>query len=127
MADHACGAIAHRLIEAPARLDVVAGWTRQDNLWARRAALVATLPWARMDAPSAEDLARRERILGWARDMIDDPDWFAQKAVAWWVRDLSKRAPMRARRFLEENGARMKAFARREAGRYLAAAGQHEG
>ncbi|MFP4239360.1 MAG: DNA alkylation repair protein, partial [Rhodosalinus sp.] len=69
--------------------------------------------------PSQADLARRERILGWAAGCVDDPEWFAQKAVAWWLRDLSKRDPERVRPFLAEHGAGMKPFARREASKYL--------
>ena len=41
--------------------------------------------------------AQRERILGWAAAYVSDPDWFIQKAVAWWLRDLSKRDPNRTR------------------------------
>ncbi len=42
-----------------------------------------------------------------------------QKAVAWWVRDLSKHDPDRARAFLAEHGAGLKSFARKEAARHL--------
>ena len=88
-------------------------------MWTRRAVLVITLPWARLDKPSERDSEIRERVLGWAADYVPDPEWFIQKAVAWWVRDLSKRDPARTRVFLDAHGCDMKAFARREAGRYL--------
>ena len=45
-----------------------------------------------------------------------------QKAVAWWLRDLSKHDPARTAAFLASHGARLKPFARKEAGKYLAAA-----
>jgi 3-methyladenine DNA glycosylase AlkD len=63
--------------------------------------------------------AARDRILGWCAGYADDPDWFIQKAVAWWVRDLSRKDPDRARAFLEANGPRMKPWSRKEAGRHL--------
>ena len=88
-------------------------------MWSRRAALVFTLPWAKMRHPSPEDLARRETILGWAADYASDKEWFIQKSVSWWLRSLSKRDPDRVRAFLDAHGAAMKGFARRDAARLL--------
>lgn len=120
IADHVSVAGQKRLVWYPTRLDEVEGWTTSEHMWTRRAALVMTLPWTRDRNPKPEDLSRRERILDWAAGYVDDPDWFIQKAVAWWLRDLSKRDPERVRTFLDAHGARMKAFARKEAGRFLA-------
>jgi 3-methyladenine DNA glycosylase AlkD len=120
IADHVSVAGQKRLVWDPTRLDEVEGWTTSEHMWTRRAALVMTLPWTRDRNPKPEDLSRRERILDWAAGYVDDPDWFIQKAVAWWLRDLSKRDPERVRTFLDAHGARMKAFARKEAGRLLA-------
>lgn len=119
IADHASIAGQKRLVENPARLQWVEGWTTSSQLWTKRAALVMTLPWARQAEPSPKDLDQRERILGWAASYVPDHDWFIQKAVAWWLRELSKRDPVRARQFLDDFGPEMKAFARREASRYL--------
>ena len=82
-------------------------------------ALVATLPFTKQNFPKDFELEIRDRVLGWAASYCDDRDWFIQKAVAWWLRDLSKHDPARTEAFLEENGARMKAFARKEAAQYL--------
>ena len=79
-----------------------------------------SLPWTRLTHPKPQDLAIRERVLGWAAGYVDDPEWFIQKAVAWWLRDLSKRDPERVRGFLDRHGAQMKPFALREAARHLA-------
>ena len=119
IADHACSAISKRLQADPARLDTVEAWTRSDHMWSRRAALVTTLPWAKMNNLKPADQARRERILGWAAAYVPDRDWFMQKAVAWWLRDLSKHDAARTRDFLAEHGKSMKAFARKEAAKYL--------
>ena len=115
IADHACDAIERRLLADPSRLDVVESWTRDPSMWVRRAALVATLPWTKMNFPKADDIAIRDRVLGWAAGYADDRDWFIQKAIAWWLRDLSRRDAPRVRAFLEGHGARMKPFARKEA------------
>ena len=119
VADHATIAGQKRLVAEPARIADVAGWVASGNMWTRRAALVVTLPYAKMNFPKDQDLAIREQALGWAADFVADRDWFIQKAVAWWVRDLSKHDAARARAFLEGPGAGLKAFARKEAGRYL--------
>lgn len=120
IADHAASAGARRLTADPARLDIVEGWTTSDHLWTKRAALVMTLPWCKSNFPKPEEEAARDRILGWAATYVPDRDWFIQKAVAWWIRDLSKHDQPRARAFLEEHGPQMAAFARKEAGKYLA-------
>lgn len=115
VADHASKAIERRLMAEPSRLDAAEGWTRDGSMWVRRAALVATLPWSKLTHPGAEDLARRERILGWAAELAGDRDWFLQKAVGWWLRSLSAHDPARVMRFLDGPGRGLKAFARREA------------
>lgn len=119
VADHAAIAGQKRLVADPTRMDEVEAWTSSDHLWTRRAALVMTLPWTKQNHPKPQDLAIRDRILGWAATYVDDPEWFIQKAVAWWLRDLSKHDPDRTRQFLDRHGAAMKPFARREAARHL--------
>ncbi len=119
--DQATTAGQKRLVADPARIETVATWTQSPNMWTRRAALVITLPFAKMNFPKEADLAIRETALGWAASYITDRDWFIQKAIAWWVRDLSKHDAARARAFLDAHGAGMKSFARTEAARYLPA------
>lgn len=121
IADHACTAGQKRLVADPARLDQVEAWTQSDHMWTRRAALVITLPWSKQNFPKPHELEVRDRVLGWAAGYVDDPDWFIQKAVAWWLRDLSRHDAPRTRAFLAEYGARMKPFARKEAARHLPA------
>ena len=96
------------------RLDAVETWVDNPHLWTRRAALVFTLPWAKGGRDP-------ERMLGWAARLADDPEWSIQKAIGWWLRELSKRDPDRVRRFLAEHGERLKGVARREATKYLTA------
>ncbi|WP_299791945.1 DNA alkylation repair protein [uncultured Marivita sp.] len=121
IADHACIAGQKRLVADPSRLDTVETWTTSDHMWTRRAALVITLPWTKQNHPTPDDIAARERILGWATTYLTDPEWFIQKAVAWWLRDLSRHDPDRTRAFLAEHGDRLKTFARKEAARHLPA------
>jgi 3-methyladenine DNA glycosylase AlkD len=102
------------LIEDPGRLDVVETWIENPHLWTRRAALVFTLPWA-------EEKRDPERMLGWAAQLAEDREWFIQKAIGWWLRELSKRDPKRVRRFLNEHGGKLRGVAKREATKYLKA------
>ena len=119
LADHVAIAGQKRLVADPTRLEVVEGWTRSPHMWTRRAALVMTLPWAKMNFPKPADLAARDRILSWCAGYVPDREWFIQKAVAWWIRDLSKHDRPRAAGFLDAHGSEMKPFARKEAAKFL--------
>ena len=61
----------------------------------------------------------RARSMGWAAGAVADPAWFMQKAVAWWLRELSRPDPDRVRAFIAQHGDQMKPFARREALRLI--------
>lgn len=119
IADHACMAGQKRLVWDPSRLDEVAPWVQSDHMWTRRAALVTTLPWTKQNHPKPAELAARDRILGWAEELVPDRDWFIQKAIAWWLRELSKHDSDRTRAFIDKHGSAMKPFAAKEAMRYL--------
>ncbi|WP_208347582.1 DNA alkylation repair protein [Pseudaestuariivita rosea] len=119
IADHASIAGQKRLVWEPERADQLEPWTRSDHMWTRRAVLVMTLPWTKQNHPKPDDLAIRQRVLDWAAGYVTDPEWFIQKAVAWWLRELSKHDATAVQGFLEEHGSQMKPFARREAGKYL--------
>ena len=100
------------LLADPSRLDVVEGWVESPHLWTRRASLVFTLPWTKAGRDP-------ERSLAWAARLKTDREWFIQKAIGWWLRELSKRNPERVRRFLADHGAALGGVARREAVKYL--------
>lgn len=119
IADHVSKAGEKRLVADPSRIDDLEAWTTSDHMWTKRAALVMTLPWTKTKFPKEEDIAIRERVLGWAAGYVEDRDWFIQKAIGWWLRDLSKRDPERVRAFIDEHGQDMKAFARKEALRLI--------
>ncbi len=119
IADHAMMAGQKRLVADPSRIDEVETWTQAKPHWTRRAAMVITLPYTKQNNPKPAESAIRERVLGWAATYVQDPEWFIQKSVAWWLRDLSKHDPDRVVAFMAENGKLMKPFARKEAEKYL--------
>ena len=114
VADNLADVASRCLVADSARLDAVEAFVESPHLWTRRAALVFTLPWAK-------EKRDPERMLGWAARLAEDRQWFIQKAVGWWLRELSKRDPKRVRRFLDEHGAKLSGVARREATKYLKA------
>ncbi|TNC50701.1 DNA alkylation repair protein [Rubellimicrobium rubrum] len=120
IADHVASAGGRRLVSDPRRLDEVETWIESDHIWSRRAALVMTLPWTKNRFPKPDEIAVRERVLGWCAALVPDREWFIQKAIAWWLRDLSKRDPDRVRTWLKAHGSGMKGFARKEAALHLA-------
>lgn len=119
IADQVMSAGGRRLVARPERLDEVETWLGHNNMWVRRAALVGTLPWTHLRNPKPEDLARREQVLGWLDRLAEDHQPFIQKAIGWWLRELSKHDPQRVRDWLAKDGARLKPAARREAARWL--------
>jgi 3-methyladenine DNA glycosylase AlkD len=110
---------AKRLLQEPTRLDQIEGWITSDHMWTRRAALVFTLPFTKSRHPSPTEAAARRRILGWCETLAPDRAWFIQKAVAWWLRELSKRDPDTVRGWLAAHGETLKPFATKEAARHL--------
>lgn len=119
IADHVCKAGEKRVVADPARLDHVQKWLTHENMWVRRTTLVMTLPWTKQNHPTPQDQAVRDRVLGWCVTLSPDRDWFIQKAIAWWLRDLSRHDAPRVAAWLDANGAGIKAFARKEAAKYL--------
>ncbi|NJM81970.1 MAG: DNA alkylation repair protein [Tabrizicola sp.] len=119
IADHACIAGQKRVAADLTRLDTVEGWISSPHMWTRRAALVITLPFTKSNHPKPAESAARDRILGWCATLAPDRDWFIQKAIAWWLRDLSRHDPDRTRSFLATSGQELKPFARTEAARHL--------
>ena len=119
IADHAMMAGQKRLVANPSRIEEVESWTKSDVHWTRRAAMVITLPYTKQNHPKPDELAIRKRVLGWAVRYVEDPEWFIQKSVAWWLRDLSKHDAPRVEYFLANHAKKMKPFARKEAAKFL--------
>ena len=119
IADHAMMAGQKRLVADPSRIEEVESWTKSDVHWTRRAAMVITLPYTKQNHPKPDELAIRKRVLGWAVRYVEDPEWFIQKSVAWWLHDLSKHDAPRVEYFLANHAKKMKPFARKEAAKFL--------
>jgi 3-methyladenine DNA glycosylase AlkD len=71
------------------------GWARSDNLWIRRISILATFHLIRK--------GRFRETLRIARLLLRDPHDLIHKAVGWMLREVGKRAPPVADRFLRHH------------------------
>ena len=90
----------------------LAAWSSSGPLWRRRAPAAAFATIAGGPAPFD---AFDELCLGVCRDLVRDPERFAQTAVGWLLRELSKREPELVAGFVEAEGERLSREARRMA------------
>ena len=93
--------------------DQLIEWTRSEELWVRRAGIVAFVNLAREGEAALPGLT--ERLLAGARRNAGDKRRFAQTSVGWVLRELSTSEPEAVRRFLAERGEQLSAEARRAA------------
>lgn len=101
------------------RVDELAPLAAGEDLWGRRVALVMVAPWAKMNHLKEHDRTVREQALDWAASYLESRDPRVQKAVAGWLRDLSKHDADRVRAFLEAHGAKLVPESLREANAHL--------
>ena len=78
---------------------VIRRWARSRDRWWRRAALVSTVPLNSRARGGSGDAAR---TLAVCRMLIADRDDLVVKAMSWALRELAKRDPGAARRFVAE-------------------------
>ncbi|MBP2478787.1 3-methyladenine DNA glycosylase AlkD [Crossiella equi] len=85
---------------------------RSSNMWARRTAIVATAHFLRTDDDVTDTLAIAELLL-------HDPEDLVHKATGGWLREASRRDPVRHRAFLDKHAPRMPRVMLRYATEYL--------
>lgn len=90
---------------------VVREWSRGDDLWLRRLAILS-------------QLGRRDRLdTGLLADVIepaiDEPEFFLRKAIGWALREHGRTDPDWVRAYVAENEARLSGLSRREALKHL--------
>lgn len=89
----------------------IARWSRAEDRWWRRAAVVCTVPLNSRARGGTGDAAR---TLALCRLVLEDRDPMVVKALSWALRELAKRSPADVERFLDEHEARLAALVRRE-------------
>ena len=108
---HAVGAVLRAA--GPPAAAVVRGWSRDEDLWVRRAAILCQLGAG----------ARTDRAL--LADCLDanlaDPGFFIRKAIGWALRDLARTDRAWVTAYVEAAGDRLSPLSRREATKHLPA------
>jgi 3-methyladenine DNA glycosylase AlkD len=96
--DSVCGAlIGPLLLKHPDLVKKVSGWSRDRNMWVRRASAVALIPSVRHGLA----LEKGYRV---ARTLHSDREDLIQKAVGWMLREAGKADMRRLERYLRANG-----------------------
>jgi 3-methyladenine DNA glycosylase AlkD len=91
-------------------------WSRSEDLWWRRAAVVATVPLNTRSRGGRGDTRRTLAVCG---DLIDDREVMVQKAISWALRALVPWDPRAVRGFLTRHADSVSALVRREVLRKL--------
>lgn len=116
--------IAAHLVGAALKADrgavgpVLERWIDDDDLWIRRAALLAQI---RHGADADEEM-----LFSFVRKRAHEKDFFMRKAVGWALREHARKAPERVRAFLEAEGASLSPLSYREGARGLVKLGLME-
>lgn len=98
--------------------DVLDQWARDDSFWVRRAALLSQLRMLRSGNGDPR------RFFRYADAMLDESEFFIQKAIGWVLRDMSKRRPDVVYQWLHPRAERCSTVTLREAVKYLSASEQ---
>jgi len=102
------------LLARPAELDpVVRAWSRDEDLWIRRAAMLA-----QVGAKERTDPALLEAVL---TPNIGHPDFFSRKAIGWALRDFARTDPDWVRAYVGAHP-QLSGLSRREALKHLGGA-----
>jgi 3-methyladenine DNA glycosylase AlkD len=96
---------------------LILGWARSRDRWWRRAALVSTVPLNSRARGGRGDTARTVAV---CRVLVGDRDDMVVKAMSWALRELAKRDPAAARRFVAAHRRGLAARVVREVGNKLA-------
>jgi 3-methyladenine DNA glycosylase AlkD len=91
-------------------------WSKDPDLWIRRAAITAQL-----GAKSATDPALLAEVID---ANLADPEFFIRKAIGWALRDYAATDPDWVRAFVKRRGPELSPLSRREALRKLPAPGE---
>ncbi len=79
----------------------IAAWSRADNLWRRRAAVVSFVNLAKHG--DANFTRFTDLVLGACTELVKSSERFAQTGAAWVLRELSRAEPNRVSAFLRAN------------------------
>jgi 3-methyladenine DNA glycosylase AlkD len=86
-------------------------WSRGDDLWKRRAAILAQL--------RCRDATDTQLLYACIRPSLSSKEFFLRKAIGWALRELAKYQPGEVLRYVEEHAHELSPLSRREALKHL--------
>ncbi len=115
LVDWLCTKVAAPLVAQDPRVAeaVIERWSRDDDLWLRRASMLAQLPALRVGGGDFDLFAQ------FASRMLEEKEFFIRKAIGWVLRDVSKKRPDLAYEFLLKHIDRISGLTLREGSKYL--------
>ena len=87
--------------------DVLSRWSRDDDIWKRRTAILAQLKFKR-----ATDT---KSLFDWIEPSLPSNEFFLRKAIGWALREYSKTDPDAVRRYVASHAGELSQLSRREA------------
>lgn len=94
--------------------DVLRGWSKSDDLWLRRAAIISQV--------LRREETECELIFELAEPALRERAFFLRKAIGWALRAAAKHHPAKIRRYVDQQRDVLSGLSRREAEKGLAAA-----
>ena len=88
-------------------------WSKSENFWMKRAALISQIPLLR------EGRGDKQLLFKLAEGMIDEREFFIRKAIGWTLREMSKASPDEAFEFLMHVKGRASGLTLREGSKRL--------
>ncbi len=115
LVDWLCTKVAAPLVAQDPRVAeaVIEGWSRDDDVWLRRASMLAQLPALRAGGGDFRLFAE------FASRMVEEKEFFIRKAIGWVLRDVSKKRPDLTYDFLLKHVDRISGLTLREGSKYL--------
>jgi len=98
-----------------AMTDAMLGWSRSDDLWKRRSAIICQIK-----AKAATDL---DLLYACIEPAIGSKEFFLRKAIGWALRQYAWTDPDEIRRYVAANAARLSGLSKREALKNIGAGG----
>jgi len=108
---HAVGTVLRA--EGPQAAAVVRAWSRDEDLWRRRVAIISQL--------GAGAVTDKTLLADCIDANLADPAFFIRKAIGWALRDLARTDPVWVTAYVEGAGDRLSPLSRREATKHLPA------
>jgi len=103
------GPVVHR---APKPATLLRQWAKDEHMWIRRTALLASLDKLRIDG----DFELFEEL---ATPMLQEKVFWIRKAIGWVLREVSKKRPALVRGFIRRHRTKMSGLTLREASKYI--------